>query len=64
MYSEKRRVLFICAHNAARSQMTEAILNKLYEDRYTAFSAGTDPAQIDPLVVSEIYDQTDKRNNH
>ena len=51
MYSEKRRVLFICAHNAARSQMTEAILNKLYEDRYTAFSAGTDPAQIDPLVV-------------
>ena len=47
----KKSVLFICTHNAARSQMAEAILNKLYEDRYTAFSAGTDPTQIDPLVV-------------
>jgi arsenate reductase len=31
--------------------MAEAILNKLYGDRYMAFSAGTDPTQIDPLVV-------------
>ena len=48
---QKKSVLFICIHNAARSQMAEAILNKLYGDRYTAFSAGTDPTQIDPLVV-------------
>ena len=47
----KKSVLFICTHNAARSQMAEAILNKLYGDRYTAFSAGTDPTQIDPFVV-------------
>ena len=51
MNPEKKSVLFICIHNAARSQMAEAILNKLYGDRYTAFSAGTDPTQIDPLVV-------------
>jgi arsenate reductase len=51
MYSQKKSVLFICTHNAVRSQMAEAILNKLYGDQYTAFSAGTDPAQIDPLVV-------------
>jgi protein-tyrosine-phosphatase len=56
MNSGKKNVLFICTHNAARSQMTEAILNKLYGDRYTDFSAGTDPAQIDSLVISEIYD--------
>ena len=51
MNPEKKSVLFICIHNAARSQMAEAILNKLYGDRYTAFSAGTDPTQIDPRVV-------------
>jgi arsenate reductase len=51
-HPKKKSVLFICTHNAARSQMAEAILNKLYGDRYTAFRAGTDPTQIDPLVVS------------
>ena len=51
MNPKKKSVLFICIHNAARSQMAEAILNKLYGDRYTALSAGTDPTQIDPLVV-------------
>ena len=51
MYSQKKSVLFVCTYNAARSQMAEAILNKLYGDRYTAFSAGTDPTQIDPFVV-------------
>jgi len=51
MNPKKKSVLFICTHNAARSQMAEAILNKLYGDRYTAFSAGTDPTQIDPFVV-------------
>ncbi len=32
--------------------MAEALLNKLFGDRYKAFSAGTDPAHIDPLVIS------------
>jgi len=57
MYSQKKSVLFICTHNAARSQMAEAVLNRLYGDRYTASSAGTDPTQIDPfavLVMKEI----------
>ena len=52
MYSQKKSVLFVCTHNAVRSQMAEAILNRLYGDRYSAFSAGSDPTQIDPFVIT------------
>ena len=48
----KKSVLFVCTHNSVRSQMAEALLNKIYGDRYSAFSVGSDPTQIDPLVVS------------
>ena len=51
-YSMKKNVLFLCTHNAVRSQIAEAFLNHLYGDRYSAFSAGSDPTQIDPLVVT------------
>ena len=50
--SPKKSVLFVCTHNAVRSQMAEAILNRLYGDRYSAFSAGSDPTQIDPFVIT------------
>jgi arsenate reductase len=50
--SAKKSVLFICTHNAVRSQMAEAFLNRIYGDCYRAYSAGSDPAQIDPLVVA------------
>lgn len=48
---EKLRVLFVCTHNAARSQMAEGLLRALAGDRYEVYSAGTDPRGVHPLAV-------------
>ena len=45
------RVLFICTHNAGRSQMAEGYLRAHYGDRYEAFSAGTVVSTVSPLTV-------------
>jgi len=53
----KKRVLFICTHNAARSQMAEGLLRALHGELYEVFSAGTEPASVSPYtvkVMSEI----------
>lgn len=42
----KKRVLFICTHNAARSQMAEGYLRAKYGDRFEAFSAGTYSSRV------------------
>ena len=47
----KQNVLFICTHNSARSQIAEAFLNKLYPEKFEAFSAGIEPSVINPYVV-------------
>ena len=48
---EKYRVLFVCVHNAARSQMAEAFLNHLAGDLFEAESAGFEPGPLNPLAV-------------
>src|SRR5690349_1116900 len=50
----KLRVLFVCIHNSARSQMAEAFLNKLGEGRFEAESAGIEPGTLNPLVVEAM----------
>jgi arsenate reductase len=47
----KEKVLFICTHNAARSQMAEGLLRSLAGDRYEVFSAGTEPGRVHPYAV-------------
>ncbi len=47
----RKRVLFVCIHNSARSQMAEAFLNHLCPDEFDAASAGLEPTRINPLVV-------------
>ena len=48
---EKKRVLFICTHNSARSHMAEGLLKALYGGRYEARSAGTEPSRVNPFAV-------------
>jgi len=47
----KKKVLFICTHNSARSQMAEGLLRSLYGDQYEAYSAGTEPSDINPYAI-------------
>lgn len=45
------KVLFLCVHNSARSQMAEAFLKKHGGGRYVAESAGLEPGKLNPFVV-------------
>lgn len=51
---EKEKVLFICTHNAARSQMAEGLLRALRGDRYEVYSAGTDKKKVNPHAVKAM----------
>ena len=50
----KQKILFICTHNSARSQMAEALLRHIYGDKYEAYSAGTNPTKINPYAIKVL----------
>ncbi len=52
----KKKVLFVCIHNSARSQMAEAWLNHLCPDAFEAQSAGLEPGTLNPLVVEVMQE--------
>ena len=52
----KEKVLFVCIHNSARSQMAAALLNRLCPDRFEAESAGLEPGKLNPLAVNAMAD--------
>jgi arsenate reductase len=52
--SQRQRVLFLCTHNSARSQMAEGLLRHLAGDRFEAFSAGTEATQVRPLAIEAM----------
>jgi arsenate reductase (thioredoxin) len=61
------RVLFVCTHNSARSQMAEALLRARGGDDFRAFSAGTHPGHVHPLairVMAELGVDLSKQAGH
>lgn len=55
--SDKKKILFLCTGNAARSQMAEGIANAFHGDKVEAVSAGSRPAGwVHPLAVRALAD--------
>jgi arsenate reductase (thioredoxin) len=54
--AQRCRVLFLCTHNSARSQMAEGLLRYLAGDRFEAYSAGTEATSIRPLAIRAMED--------
>ncbi len=51
---ERSRVLFLCTHNSARSQMAEGLLGHLAGDRFEPFSAGTEATHVRPEAIEAM----------
>lgn len=52
----KKKVLFVCIHNSARSQMAEAFLNQICPNEFEARSAGIEPGRLNPVVVEAMQE--------
>lgn len=51
------RVLFLCTHNSARSQIAEGILRHLSKGQVDVYSAGTEPSTIHPMAIRVLLEQ-------
>jgi basic membrane protein A len=50
----KKKVLFLCTHNAARSQMAEGFIRHYYGDIYEPYSAGINKREVNPYVIQTM----------
>jgi protein-tyrosine-phosphatase len=58
------RVLFLCTHNSARSQIAEAILRARSNGQIDVFSAGTEPTQVHPLATLVMTEMNIEFSHH
>jgi arsenate reductase len=52
----KKKILFVCIHNSARSQMAEAFLNQMRGEFFEAHSAGLEAGKLNPTVVEVMHE--------
>ena len=52
----QHKILFVCIHNSARSQMAEAFLKKYGGEHFQVESAGIEPGTINPNVVTVMQE--------
>ena len=60
----KTRVLFVCIHHSARSQMAEALMNQIAGDEFEAHSAGIEPGIINPLAIEVLKEKEIDLSQH
>ncbi|VAX35683.1 Arsenate reductase thioredoxin-coupled, LMWP family [hydrothermal vent metagenome] len=53
----KQKVLFVCIHNSARSQMAEELLRKMAGDKFEVESAGLEPGKLNSFVVEVLKEE-------
>jgi arsenate reductase len=53
----RRRVLILCTHNSARSQMAEGLLRHMAGDRFEVESAGTEATRVNPLAIRAMQEK-------
>lgn len=53
----KKKVLFVCIHNSARSQIAEALLKKYGGEDFEVSSAGLEPANLNPLAIEILKEE-------
>jgi arsenate reductase len=53
---KRKKVLFICVHNSARSQMAEALLNQICGEQFEAYSAGLEAGKLNLIVVEAMQE--------
>jgi arsenate reductase len=51
------RVLFLCVHNSARSQIAEGLLRARLGERAEVYSAGSDPTRVHPFALRVLQDE-------